>query len=394
MYKIKTTLLDRALLMMKRFFLLVCLITTGTVSYADAQSCQNRLCIAVVDAGSTGSRLHIYAYDVDSQNTPVKIHEVYSKKIKPGLATLDPKADVIRNYVSELFTNTPESNMPVYFYATAGMRLLSQPKQKLYYDAIKDWFAKQSQWQLAAAKTITGQVEAVDAWFAINYQLGRINGNQVDNGYVGVMDTGGASVQIVTAVMDSHQIDDNDTTNVVINGKSVNLYAASFLGLGQTLVTEQFLDEENCYPNGYILPNGKMAKGELKACSREIVKLINGVHAVNSTTQKVISNNAPNEWYVMGGLAAMVQSQPFNFPNQFTNQLMAEKGNDEACHRSWQDLSNENPGNDFLFGSCLFPAYYYALLVDGYGIKPEQVINFVPNNAQGADWSLGVVFNH
>ncbi|VEH35113.1 ectonucleoside triphosphate diphosphohydrolase [Legionella sainthelensi] len=48
--------------------------------YAEPASCTEHQCIAVVDAGSTGSRAHIFAYNLDETNTPSQIHEIWSKK--------------------------------------------------------------------------------------------------------------------------------------------------------------------------------------------------------------------------------------------------------------------------------------------------------------------------
>ena len=99
-----------------------------TINAANA-NCQQQHCVAIVDAGSTGSRLHIYAYDLDKTNTAINIKELWSKKIKPGLATVDANQATLDAYLTTLFSSAPEANLPVYFYATAGMRLLPQPKQ-------------------------------------------------------------------------------------------------------------------------------------------------------------------------------------------------------------------------------------------------------------------------
>lgn len=51
------------------------------------------------------------------------------KKIKPGIATIEANQATMDAYLTTLFSGAPEENLEVYFYATAGMRLLPQPKQ-------------------------------------------------------------------------------------------------------------------------------------------------------------------------------------------------------------------------------------------------------------------------
>lgn len=64
---------------MIRFLLLLgCLLTTPV--YAGNNTCSEHQCMAVVDAGSTGSRLHIFSYDLDETNTPIHISEIWVKK--------------------------------------------------------------------------------------------------------------------------------------------------------------------------------------------------------------------------------------------------------------------------------------------------------------------------
>jgi Golgi nucleoside diphosphatase len=150
---------------------------------AERAVCQQQQCIAVVDAGSTGSRLHIYSFDLDSNHNPIQIKEYWSKKIKPGFATLAPNQQVIDDYLNQLFQGSPTQTMPVYFYATGGMRLLPKSKQQPYYQHLQRWFSQQKKWQLIEAKTITGGEEGVLGWLAVNYKLGAFTSNGIRTNY-------------------------------------------------------------------------------------------------------------------------------------------------------------------------------------------------------------------
>lgn len=371
------------------FFSLLILATFSVC--AQSAVCEQKHCVAVVDAGSTGSRVHIYAYDLDSNNAPIGINELWSKKIKPGLATLEPTPEVINGYLGSLFSNTPEKNIPVYFYATAGMRLLPQPKQQLYYQGVEAWFATQSEWQLAASKTITGKDEGIFGWLAINYQSGALN--DPNSTLAGTMDMGGASVQVAFPVKNKAQIDPNDVISIDIAGRHIDLFVHSFLGLGQTLLSQQFLDNEHCYANDYLLPSGLKAKGDAQLCRQDINTLINSVHQVNRVVPPALESNTPDTWYAIGALASIADDKLFVFENkQLTVANLIEQADNNVCHQSWDALFSQHSNNDYLPGYCLAPSYFYSLIVDGYGIQPQQTINYLPSGP-GSDWTMGVVLH-
>lgn len=207
------------------------------------------------------------------------------------------------------------------------------------------------------------------------------------------MDMGGASVQVTFPVQNADQIDEHDLVTINAYGKKWSLFVHSFLGLGQETFSHQFLETESCFAVGYRLPSGKLGNGDALICRDTVSKLIINVHEVNRIVQPAIANNPIKTWYAMGGVASMAAEKPFSFDNkQFTNQGLLQQANSEVCHQQWQNLDAQYPDNGYLYGFCLFPSYYYALMVEGYGIQPEEPINYV-SSGQGADWSLGVVLH-
>ena len=360
--------------------------------HAQTTSCKEHHCIAVIDAGSTGSRLHIYAYDTDETNSPIHINELWSKKVKPGFATIDANTNTIDSYLTILLANAPEQQMPVYFYATAGMRLLPQAKQKKYYDEVQHWFAQHNEWQLKEAKTITGNEEGLYDWLSVNYHLGTFESAQ--NTSVGVMDMGGASVQIAFPIEKNSNINSRSQIELELYGKHYNLFVHSFLGLGQTEMSHQFLNAIPCFSNNYPLPDGDSGQGDVFSCEQEISSLMNKVHEVNQSVHPLIASNPVDSWYTIGGLSYLADSPLFHFENyQLTGQSLLDQGQNQICQQQWDSLNNEFPNDEFLYEYCLFSAYYYALIVDGYGIYPEQTIHYLPAK-QEIDWTLGVVLHH
>ena len=372
-----------------RLFSLITLCTSFS-SFAANINCQDQQCVAVVDAGSTGSRLHIYAYDIDSQKTPVNIKEMWGKKVRPGIATIDATQTTMDSYLEALFSEAPAANIPVYFYATAGMRLLTKPRQEQYYGLIKNWFNQHTQWQLKSAKTITGQAEGLYGWLAVNYQLGLLSSSTEP--LVGVMDMGGASVQISFPLQQTAGINNPDLQEFDLYGRHIQLFVHSFLGLGQTEVTNQFLNISSCFARDYELPSGLLANGDAFLCEKEIGLLLNQVHRVDQLVQPVLEGNQINNWFVTGGIAALVQTSPFKFTDQqFTSDSVLTQGNTQVCQQSWSELNTQYANNEYIHAYCLFPAYYYALMVGSYGIDSKQPIHYLKPN-QSSDWTLGAIF--
>ncbi len=378
---------------MIRFFLLTfsCFILSTTI-FAHSNSCENQHCIAVVDAGSSGSRLHIYSYDLDETNTPLHIHELWNKKIKPGFATIEANANTIDAYLTILLSDSPIKKIPLYFYATAGMRLLPQTKQKKYFDELNEWFKQHEEWLLKDAKTITGNEEGLYGWLSVNYYLGRFN--STSNQTVGVMDMGGASVQVAFSIAETADVNDKSQIKIDLYGQHYNLYTHSFLGLGQTEMSHQFLNSTNCFANNYPLPDGAEAQGDVLSCEHEISSLMNQVHNVKQLIQPLLISNPIDTWYSIGGITNIADSPLFHFEHfQLTNQELIQQADRQICHQQWQDINSQYPDDDYVYQYCLVSAYYYALMVDGYGISPEKTINFLPTQ-ENIDWTTGVVLHH
>lgn len=378
--------------MFRLLVILACLVVVPFHVDAADNACSTHQCIAVIDAGSTGSRLHVYSYDLDETRSPVNINEIWNKKIKPGFATIEPNRYTIDAYLTTLLSGAPQDHIPVYFYATAGMRLLPAVKQKKYYDELQSWFAQQTQWSLVDAKTITGTDEALYDWLSVNYHLGTLNNSQKQS--VGVMDMGGASVQIVFPIQKNPDISSKSQAEIDIYGQNYTLYVQSFLGLGQTEVAHQFLNSASCFANNYPLPDGDSGQGNASACEQQVSRLMTEVHQVNTIIQPLLASNPVTTWYSIGGIANLADSSLFHFENStLTSQNLLQQADSEVCHQQWETLNAQFPDDEYVYQYCLFSAYYYALMVDGYGIVANQAINYIPPD-QNLDWTLGVVLHH
>ncbi len=120
---------------------------------------------------------------------------------------------------------------------------------------------------------------------------------------------------------------------------------------------------------------------------------MNSVHKVNQQIQPLLALNPVNEWYSIGGISNLASSQLFHFENsELTNQSLLQQGDNQICHQQWDILNGQYPDDEYLYQYCLLSSYYYALMVDGYGINPNQTIHYIPPE-QNLDWTIGVVLH-
>ncbi|GAA5888454.1 hypothetical protein JCM5296_000636 [Sporobolomyces johnsonii] len=163
----------------------------------------------MIDAGSTGSRLHLYTFshcDPDPAALP-KLESEGFFTTKPGLSSYAGKpreaAESLRGLMEHAIAGVPEKERgctPIAVKATAGLRLLGQKQSDEILDEVERWLKQE--WPFSVVENgvvvMEGRDEGVYAWITINFLLGLIGPNQpADAGSAAIMDLGGASTQIV-----------------------------------------------------------------------------------------------------------------------------------------------------------------------------------------------------
>lgn len=145
----------------------------------------------LIDAGSTGSRLHVYEWQprVFSTLPPPISHpltsELWTKRRKPGLSSYpdDPQKaaatllPLLEHAKSLLRHYEPHwHRYPIWVKATAGMRSLAHTPRRAIVDAMRDLLRSDQNpfyfVEADAARVISGEEEAAYAWAGINFALG------------------------------------------------------------------------------------------------------------------------------------------------------------------------------------------------------------------------------
>ena len=192
--------------------------------------------VAIIDAGSSGSRLFVYEVDAKGSH---KVNLVYpankeqkAKSKGRALSTIVNHSDSVRIYLENMTAGHQCDSIDLYILATAGMRL--QPKAQA--DDIYEKLMQQpaiNGYYVRGAMTITGQYEGLYGWLAANYDHGKVGINSTATSQslkfigepYGILEIGGASMQLAFTTEEKSE---DCLTRPGLN----NIYCKSYLGAG------------------------------------------------------------------------------------------------------------------------------------------------------------------
>jgi guanosine-diphosphatase len=211
----------------------------------------------MIDAGSSGSRIHAYKFNY-CKATPELESEVF-EMLKPGLSafgdnplgaakSLDPLLEIALKSVPEFL----HKSTPIAVKATAGLRLLSEDgvKANRILEAVRHRLETVYPFPIIKEQGVAimdGGDEGVYAWVTVNYLLSRINSIE-KNSTVAIMDLGGASTQIVfePRTVNGHSMaQGSHRVPMSFNGNNYVLFQHSYLGYG--------LFQANMAINNYVI---------------------------------------------------------------------------------------------------------------------------------------------
>jgi len=202
----------------------------------------------MLDAGSTGSRVHVYEFH--TVNKELKLLDELFVQVKPGLSSFADDTDInssvsssLQSLIVQAQNRVPESEFsttPIFMFATAGLRLLEKPKQDAILGAARATLESSGFLVGGDLGTSSGGVEIIDGkregvygWMTVNFLLS--NFDKKSTFTTGIMDMGGASTQIVFEVpssSDFNNINESERHEISMGGKTHYLYVRSHLGYG------------------------------------------------------------------------------------------------------------------------------------------------------------------
>ncbi|KDP41200.1 hypothetical protein JCGZ_15607 [Jatropha curcas] len=387
----------------------------------------------VIDGGSTGTRIHVFAYRIDG-GKPVFDFGDGAMRVNPGLSAYaeDPAGagrsleDLLEfgkgRVPKELWGETE-----IRLMATAGMRLLDLEVQERILESCRkvlrrSGFKFKDDW----ASVITGSDEGVYAWVVANYALGSLGGDPRQT--TGIIELGGASAQ-VTFVSDE-PVPPEFSRTIKFGNVTYSIYSHSFLHFGQNAAFEAFreslmsVDHESasespekgividpCTPKGYLhdieswksspsstkkdkFLSSVHSRGNFSECrSAALMLLQKGKETCSYHHCSIGSTFIPK---LQGKFLAtenfFYTSKFFGLgPKAFLSDLIM--AGEHFCGEDWSRLKKKHQSldDDDLMRYCFSSAYIVALLHDSLGIALDDGrIGYVNNVGNlPLDWALG-----
>ncbi|KAI1790205.1 nucleoside phosphatase family-domain-containing protein [Ganoderma leucocontextum] len=207
----------------------------------------------MVDAGSTGSRIHIYKFN-NCGPSPAYEYEVFKQR-QPGLSDYrgnpSAAAESLDELLAEALRVVPESLRkctPIEVKATAGLRRLGTQEAADILKAVRRRLEERYPFSLhgeSAVEIMEGRDEGVYAWLTANYLLKTLSKDTKGTAQpYAVLDLGGASTQIVfqptidMAKPDSSLEEGEHKYELKYDGATRVLYQHSYLGYGLMVARE------------------------------------------------------------------------------------------------------------------------------------------------------------
>ncbi|KAG8063517.1 hypothetical protein GUJ93_ZPchr0003g17444 [Zizania palustris] len=391
----------------------------------------------IFDAGSSGSRVHVYCFDGNLDLMPIGKEIELFKQVKPGLSAYaqDPQeaAESLVSLLEEAKKVVPvelRDQTPVRVGATAGLRTLGTEKSDEILQAVRDLlrdkssFKSQPEW----VTVLDGFQEGAFQWVTINYLLGNLG--KPYSHTVGVVDLGGGSVQMAYAISEKDaakapEVSDGEDSYVkklLLKGTPYYLYVHSYLRYGLLAARAEILkagegnDYSNCILEGH---HGQYKYGDdtFEASGSSSGASYSKCRAVSVRALKVDEPACTHMKCTFGGVwnggggdgqknlfvasfffdraaeagfvnpkAAVAKVKPSDFEEAARHVC---KLNVKDAQATYPDVSEDN-----IPYLCMDLVYQYTLLMDGFGVDPYQDITLVKkvpysNSFVEAAWPLG-----
>ena len=209
----------------------------------------------MIDAGSTGSRIHVYRFN-NCGPTPELEHEEFKMTPKKeggsGLSSYESSPEAAAKSLDELMgvamqtvPDSYKSCSPIAVKATAGLRKVGMEKSKQILQAVRTRLETVYPFPVVSeakggVEVMGGDQEGVYAWITTNYLLGNIGGPEITP-TAAVFDLGGGSTQIVfqptfpnapNGGMPEKLAEGDHKYNMTFGGRDFELYQHSYLGYG------------------------------------------------------------------------------------------------------------------------------------------------------------------
>lgn len=387
------------------------------------KSSNNEVYTIVIDAGSTGSRIHVFRLKHDKGVFSDKfdaelIKEDLFVKVTPGLSSYSHSPEEASQSIKPLLDKAldviPKEKHGLTYLtlkATAGLRLISDEIADKILASIRKLFDRYPfQTKSNDPEILDGKFEGIYSWLTLNYALDTFKNTNESS--VCSMDLGGGSTQITFIPTDKVSLQTFSKDSIVefkLDDVEYNIYSKSFLGFGlnsarlsifksdllnfNTAAKNDTLASACLAPNHeskwkqqgveYTILGPKEAKQHsFDTCYKSVLQIIeNKLNAPAEVRNKQIF--AFSFFFDILKKAGIIQNDEGH-----PVEINAIKQKTETFCNPNHKSSSEEP---FM---CLDMTYIYAILTRGYGLPDEKIVNVHQKvNNMEISWALGAAFD-
>ncbi|XP_022332140.2 ectonucleoside triphosphate diphosphohydrolase 5-like isoform X2 [Crassostrea virginica] len=361
----------------------------------------------VFDAGSTGSRVHVFKFHILPDGL-LRLDKELFKTTKPGLSAFasDPRmgAESLRPLVIQALAFVPKSKQnstPITLKATAGLRLLPEGVADNILNEVTQMF-KEYPFPLGDVGIMDGIDEGIFSWITLNYILGTLT---TGNRTVAALDLGGGSTQITFVPQHRETVKavpKNFTSKISLFKRNYKLYTHSYLGQGLMSARFSLLSDDKkpadvsntsmlsspCLPNNFT---GHFRFGSYKY---RVGALTNG-----SSFSACLKDAVSFVDKYMVDVKELSSAEIYIFSYFFDRAKDAdiiERNGGQMTVKDFKKAAKYYFSNPLLdhpyLGMDL--TYIYALLHDGYHIRSNKGMEVIKKvNQTEISWALGSAFH-
>ena len=373
----------------------------------------------VIDAGSSGSRIHVYRWPRIEPFSSIKKYSTHESS--PGVTDPTDGLAVLSDLIASAQNSLPRDifldTVPIFLGATAGMRILDPKSEEAIIEDIRSLlhasgFLFRNEW----ARTISGEEEGAYGWLVANYLK---NGEHLPDVYsettYGAIDLGGASAQM--SFIPSGAVLAN-LFPVRADKSEYSLYTHSYLYYGVDQANLHFhsyyLNQtySPCYPVGYTDHSGISGSSSWREClvhtaalfdfkydcyhgdgSRERCSF-NGVYQPPIGNHKFIAMSTFVYVWNFLGLRTGSKTDDLKKMIKKAESVCSMSYNEQIEY--YDDLTVGVPSDSKtrnIHIQCFNAAYIYHLLHSGFGFPIRRTPIEIHNSINGTqvDWALGMM---